>query len=137
MRSLLSFITLEVLVAIILCFVYMKAAYPHEIYSNLRNKNGMLCCGGNDCARTIYRENGRKFQFLTRKQEWLEIPNDRIQFLPVPGDQPIANEDHVAHLCYRDATEYDMNLPTGGNVFIGENGNRFYLYCAFIPPGSI
>jgi hypothetical protein len=107
------------------------ASEAHDIYSGVRSKSGMLCCGGNDCAATSYREQGGRFAFLTREQEWIEIPQERIIFLPIPGDPP-SNDSHRAHLCYRSATDFDRQGPSSTNVF-----DDIYLYCAFIPPGSI
>ena len=107
------------------------SARAHDIYTGVRGKTGMLCCGGNDCAATTYRESGGRFEFLTREEQWVEIPQQRIIFLPIPGDPP--NDDsHHAHLCYRHATDYDRLSGASENVF-----SDIYLYCAFIPPGSI
>jgi hypothetical protein len=109
----------------------LASVQAHEIYSGLHGRNGQLCCGGDDCAATVYRERGGSFEFLTREQRWVEIPTDRITFLPVPGDPP--NDDtHHAHLCYRKATETDRMGASASNVF-----GTIFLYCAFIPPGSI
>ncbi|HLW92449.1 MAG TPA: hypothetical protein VKS78_14275 [Roseiarcus sp.] len=103
----------------------------HEIYTGLHGKNGQLCCGGDDCAATVYRERGGSFEFLTREERWVAIPQERITFLPIPGDPP--NDDtHHAHLCYRSATETDRMGAASSNVF-----DTIFLYCAFIPPGSI
>jgi hypothetical protein len=106
-------------------------AQGHDIYTGVRGKNGRLCCGGDDCAATVYRERGGGFEFLTRENEWIEIPQERITFLPVPGDPP-SNDVHHAHLCYRSATESDRRGPASGNVF-----GDIFLYCAFIPPGGV
>lgn len=103
----------------------------HDIYTGLHGKNGQLCCGGDDCAITIYRETRGTFEFLTREKKWVAIPEERITFLPIPGDPPSDNSHH-AHLCYRQATDDDLNGPYSTNVF-----GSIYLYCAFIPPGSI
>lgn len=103
----------------------------HDIYSGIHGKNGQLCCGGDDCAATVYREKGSKYEFLTRESEWVEIPQDRITFLPIPGDEGV-EVSHHAHLCYRKVTEGDRYGLGRDNVF----GNIF-LYCAFIDPGSI
>jgi hypothetical protein len=108
-----------------------SAAYAHDIYTGVHGKNGQLCCGGNDCAVTAYRERGDRYEFLTREQRWVAIPEARITFLPIPGDRPEGDEHH-AHLCYRPATESDRNGAMSNNVF-----DDIYLYCAFIPPGSI
>jgi hypothetical protein len=108
-----------------------SAASAHDIYTGVHGKNGQLCCGGNDCAATSYRERGGRFEFLTREQRWVTIPEERITFLPIPGDQS-DSDTHRAHLCYRTATDGDRLGPLASNVF-----DDIYLYCAFIPPGSI
>jgi hypothetical protein len=108
-----------------------SAAGAHDIYTGVHGKNGQLCCGGTDCAATSYRENRGRFEFLTRESQWIEIPEERITFLPIPGDPP-DNASHHAHLCYRSATDSDRLGPASSNVF-----EDIFLYCAFIPPGSI
>lgn len=105
-------------------------AGAHEIYTGLRGRNGQLCCGSDDCAATSYRERGGSYQFLTRENEWVAIPEDRITFLPIPGDPP-SDDTHRAHLCYRSAHAEDIPGNAGGNVF-----GPIFLYCAFIPPGT-
>lgn len=105
-------------------------APAHDIYSGLRGKGNQLCCGGSDCNLTIYRERGDFYEFLTRENTWVPLPQDRITFLPVPGDT--SNTSHAAHLCYRPATDYDRSGDHNQNVF-----GDIYLYCAFINPGSI
>jgi hypothetical protein len=109
----------------------LSSVGAHDIYTGVYGKNGQLCCGGNDCAATFFRERGGSFEFLTREREWIAIPAERITFLPIPGDPP--NDDsHHAHLCYRSATDNDRLGVASSNVFDG-----IFLYCAFIPPGSI
>ena len=106
-------------------------AAAHDIYTGVKGKDGLLCCGGNDCATTAYRERAGQFEFLTREERWVAIPEERITFLPIPGDPP-ANDAHHAHLCYRGATDSDRVGWRAANVF-----GDIYLYCAFIPPGSM
>jgi hypothetical protein len=112
----------------------LAASFPeadaHDIYTGVKGRDGLLCCGGNDCAATTYREREGRFEFLTREQRWVSIPQERITFLPVPGDPP-TDDTHHAHLCYRAATESDRTGWSASNVFDG-----IYLYCAFIPPGA-
>ena len=50
----------------------------HDIYTDVHGKNGQLCCGGDDCAATSFREHGGQFEFLTRERRWIAIPEDRI-----------------------------------------------------------
>jgi len=115
----------------VLAIAPFSAAGAHDIYTGVHGKNGQLCCGGTDCAVTSYRESRGRFEFLTRESQWIEIPEERITFLPIPGDPP-DNEGHHAHLCYRSATDSDRLGPAASNVF-----EDIFLYCAFIPPGSI
>ena len=109
----------------------LSATRAHEIYTGVHGKDGRLCCGGTDCAATSYREQGGHFEFLTRESRWIAIPQERITFLPIPGDPP-TGDGHHAHLCYRPATNDDSAGPYSTNVFGG-----IFLYCAFIPPGAI
>jgi hypothetical protein len=109
-----------------------SAVSAHDIYTGVHGKNGQLCCGGTDCAVTSYREHGGRFEFLTRERQWIEIPEERITFLPIPGDPPDDSDGHHGHLCYRSATDSDRLGPASSNVF-----EDIFLYCAFIPPGSI
>ncbi len=121
-----------------LFFVLTNAAVGHDIYTGVFGKQGWPCCGGKDCAATIYRESGGRFEFLTRENEWIEIPVDHITFLPIAGDnpaiRPVSDERHRAHLCY--FQPYDSNhTPDIGALF--SNGREtIYLLCAFIPPGG-
>ena len=112
-------------------FAPIAAASAHDIYTGVHGKSGTLCCGGDDCASTSYREQGGDFEFLTRESHWVKIPPDRITFLPIPGDPP-SDDSHRAHLCYRHATDFDREGGYSSNVF-----GDIYLYCAFIPPGAI
>jgi len=124
-------VMLPAAVAAALVLAPLSRASAHDIYTGVKGKDGFLCCGGNDCAATTYRERGGRFEFLTREQRWVEIPEERITFLPVPGDPP-TDDTHRAHLCYRPATASDKSGWSATNVF-----DDIYLYCAFIPPGSI
>jgi hypothetical protein len=68
--------------------VSFSSVYAHDIYTGVHGRNGQLCCGGEDCAATSYRERGGQYEFLTRERQWIAIPEERITFLPVPGDPP-------------------------------------------------
>jgi hypothetical protein len=126
----------DMLIGAIICLAIVLAlcaplkAQAHEIYTGLHGKNGQLCCVGDDCAATIYRERGGGFEFLTREGVWVAIPVDSITFLPVPGDAPSDNTHH-AHLCYRGATDGDRTSGRVDRVF-----GPIFLYCAFVPPGA-
>jgi hypothetical protein len=122
-------------------------AHAHDIYSNLRMKDGTLpCCGGpdagaaRDCWRTIYRERGSHFQFKTNSGDWVEVPTDRIQFTPIPGDKNDDGETHAAHLCYRDDAQTIENYHEYHNtdrLLKTESGKEIVFYCGIITPGGI
>lgn len=118
--------------AIAIACVALLAAGPalaHDIYTGVKGKDGQLCCGGTDCAKVEYhiKGAGAEFQVSISRNEWVWIPNDRITFLPVPGDP----DQGDAHLCSRPATDGDrINQPE--KVF-----GTIYLYCAFLDPGSM
>jgi hypothetical protein len=105
-------------------------ARAHDIYTGIHGKNGALCCGGTDCASTFWRERKGHYEFLTRERIWVEIPEDRITFLPIPGE-PADPPPNFAHLCYRAATESDRLGPASSSVF-----DDIFLYCAFIKPSG-
>lgn len=122
------------LITLLSCAIFwvvaMRAAFAHDIYSGVHGKNGQLCCGGTDCAATFWRERKGHYEFLTRERTWVEIPEDRITFLPVPGE-PDDAPPNFAHLCYRAATDADRAGPSASSVF-----DDIFLYCAFIKPGA-
>ena len=118
----------------IVALVAARPAHGHEWYSGLHGKDGQLCCGAQDCEPTVYEERRGDFYFFTREKHWVRIPADRITFLPVPGDES-SPDPHRAHLCYRSPTVYDDVRPQ--NIFPDDAGGQIYLYCAFIPPGSV
>ena len=105
-------------------------ALPHDIYTNVHGRNGQLCCGGDDCFQTIYREIKGRYEFQKKDGLWVELPEERITFLPIPGEPP-DGPPNMAHMCYRVATDYDRMGPSAGSVF-----DDIFLYCAFIPPGA-
>jgi hypothetical protein len=122
--------TIVSFVAFVATVIFVHPVPAHEIYTGIHGKDGQLCCGDYDCASTVYRETGGNYEFLTREDKWVMIPQERITFLPIPGDPPSDN-DHHAHLCYRAATDLDRTSAGAVNVF-----DYIFLYCAFIPPGG-
>lgn len=111
--------------------LFSTSAHAHDIYSGIHGRGGQLCCGGDDCAATVWREKGGDFEFLTREKTWVAIPAERITFLPIPGDSDEDADPHRGHLCYRAANQTDR-ADRADNVF-----GDIYLYCAFIPPGGV
>lgn len=123
-----------------------SAAYGHDIYTGLHMIDGLLpCCGGEgagasrDCWRTVYREIGDRFQFRMQNGDWVEVPNDRIQFTPIPND-PVTGDAHEAHLCYRDdestlSNYHDHNVPSD-RLMRTVSGAEIVFFCGIIPPGG-
>lgn len=121
---------IRILLVIVFALAVCEVGWSHDIYTGIYGKDSQLCCGSDDCSATVYREQNARYEFLTRENIWVQIPEDRITFLPIPGDD-LTGDEHHAHLCYRVASETDkINRPE--NIF-----GPIYLYCAFIPPGSI
>ena len=114
---------------------WQASALAHEIYTGVHGKDMQLCCGGTDCAATHWKEARGAFAFETREHVWVMIPEDRVTFLPIPGDPGPGESDpdpsHYGHLCYRMASDTDMQGPRASSVF-----GPIFLYCAFIPPGG-
>lgn len=134
MRASLKFFTAPATVAALTVALW-SAAGAHDIYTGVRSpKTGNLCCGGQDCSLTTYRERGGEFDFLTREGHWVRIDVESIIFLSIPGDPP-HDDAKAAHLCYRPATDSDA-MSMSDRVKSGE-GQSIFLYCAFIPPGAI
>ena len=108
--------------------------HAHDIYTGVTGKNGQLCCGANDCSATVYREHGGSYEFLTREGHWIPIPQERITFLPIPGDPP-SDDSHRAHLCYREPMGYERS---SGSYFAStDEVQAIVLYCVFVPPGGV
>lgn len=84
-------------VLVLAVFMMIRPVHAHDIYTGIYGKNGQLCCGGSDCAATFWRERRGHYEFMTRERAWVEIPEDRITFLPVPGE-PDDAPPNFAHL---------------------------------------
>ena len=52
----------------VLAAATFSVASAHDIYTGVHGKNGQLCCGGDDCAATSFRERGGQFEFLTDRK---------------------------------------------------------------------
>ena len=89
----------------------------HDIYSNLRDRDGHLCCGGQDC----------------KPVEATVLP-DGNYYLPasdetIPADMATPSPDDRFHHCYYMANEFD---PWGGPVWEDKPKTR----CFFAPMNS-
>jgi hypothetical protein len=93
-------------------------AASHEIYTGLKNKQGVACCDGTDCRPARYRVKGGSVQMQV-EGSWYPIPNDRVDYRSLEGDR---GETKGGHWC--------------GQRYASEILGYTYLktYCAFLPP---
>src|SRR6516165_402392 len=86
------------LAATIALLCVSNAALAHDIYSNLRDREGNLCCGGQDCApvKALALPNGS--YYLPDSGETipadmaLPSPDERFHHCTYPSIAPIANK---------------------------------------------
>ena len=112
---------------------FASPASAHDIYTDVHGRDGQLCCGNNDCSPTKWRVVEGNYEFLTREGHWISVPEDRITFLPLPGDEA-SGDTHRAHLCY---TEPPVGPSQSPDRLMHGDGQTILFYCAWIPPGAI
>lgn len=123
--------------AIVLLFL-AKAAHAHDVYTDVHGKDGQWCCNGDgpnpDCARSEWRlvPSSTNYEFLSKEGHWITIPQDRITFLPLPGDIE-SGDAHRGHLCY---SSPGPGYQDPKRLMSGE-GQTILFYCAFISPGGV
>ena len=94
---------LAVAVIILAIMTVSNPVLAHDIYSNLRDRDGHLCCGGQDCkpVEPIVLPNGS--YYLPRSGE------------TIPADMATPSPDDRFHHCYYPmfsmANEFDTNGP--------------------------
>ena len=90
----------------------LSGASAHDIYTGVKGKDGLLCCGGSRLRRDhpIARRGGR-FEFLDARAA-VGVDPRGAHHLPAHPRRPADDSDtHHAHLCYRPATEGDRFGP--------------------------
>lgn len=119
-------ITRAVFFALALGFLPASA---HEFYTDLTDRNGHKCCGGDDCEAVVdYRvgPDGAVLMRSERHHAWVLVPAGRVEWKQVPG-----GEDRPAHWCGRKRQGYD------GPVTAEQPDPDWWTYCAFVvPPGT-
>jgi len=107
------------LVTTIVLLCVSSTVLAHDIYSNLRDRDGHLCCGGQDC----------------RPVQAIVLP-DGNYYLPesdetIPANMASPSPDERFHHCtyYPVANEFD---PWGGPVW----GEKPVTRCFFAPMNS-
>jgi hypothetical protein len=108
------------LLATIALLCLSSAVLAHDIYSNLRDREGHLCCGGEDC----------------KPVEALALPNGNY-YLPstgetIPANMAAPSPDERFHHCtyYPVANQPE---PWGGPIWESEPKTR----CFFAPMNSM
>src|SRR5271154_4788376 len=92
-------------VVAVLDLLLMWGAYAHDVYTDVHGRDGLWCCNGDgpnpDCAQSEWRlvPNSTNYEFKSKEGHWITIPQDRITFLPLPGDIE-SGDTHRGHLCY-------------------------------------
>jgi hypothetical protein len=69
----------------------------HDIYSDLTDRNGVSCCDQYHCRPANYRVMPTGVQMFVYG-EWIDVPEDKIQYQAVPGD---TGETGGGHWCGR------------------------------------
>ena len=64
----------------------------HDIYSHLRDEGGGSCCDDRDCRPAVYRLTASGVQMFV-DQQWINVPNERIQYRALLGDAVRQAED--------------------------------------------
>ena len=110
---------MKALMAAIALLCVSNTVLAHDIYSRLRDRDGHLCCGGQDC----------------KPVEATVLPNGSY-YLPasgetIPADMAAPSPDERFHQCtyYPMANEFD---PWGGPVWEDKPKTR----CFFAPMNS-
>jgi hypothetical protein len=103
------------LVATIALLCVSTSVLAHDIYSNLRDRDGNLCCGGQDCEPV-------EATVLTNGNYYLPKTGETI-----PADMATPSPDDRFHRC----TSYPV-APIGGPAFESTPKTR----CFFAPMNS-
>jgi hypothetical protein len=73
------------LVSAVLIISLPLPTHAHDIYSHLRDERGESCCDDQDCRPALYRLTAWGVQMYV-DQQWINVPNERIQYRALPGD---------------------------------------------------
>src|SRR5215813_12803639 len=108
------------LLAAIALLCLSNTVFAHDIYSNLRDRDGHLCCGGQDCkpVKAIVLPNGSYYLSATG-----EI---------IPADAAMPSPDGRFHHCVYYYQMLPMQFDSAGPVWESEPQTR----CFFAPMNS-
>ena len=92
----------------------------HDIYSHLRDEAGGSCCDNRDCRPALYRFTAHGVQMFV-DQQWINVPNERIQYRALLGD---TGETYGGHWC---GSLYQPDVTQQGAIL-------YMTQCAILPP---
>jgi len=93
-------------------------AQAHDIYLDVLDKSGRSCCDNRHCRPARYRV-GKGGVLMFVHGQWIAVPNDKIQYLTIPGD---TGETAGGHWC--------------GSAHHGLNYVFYDTRCAILPPNE-
>jgi Domain of unknown function (DUF6647) len=102
--------------------IWSAPVLSHDIYSNLADKNGKLCCNKHDCRPAHFRVSPAGVSMLV-EGSWLRVPDDLVVYRNLMGDR---GETRGGHWC--GATDWSRG-GTGHNPY-----PLRVTYCAIVPP---
>ena len=84
----------------VLVFLALLASWSvplqaHDIYTGLKDRNGVSCCHDQDCRPAPYRTTPAGIEMLV-DGNWITVPGDTIQYRMLQGD---TGETGGAHWC--------------------------------------
>ena len=92
---------MKALVATIALLCLSSIVLAHDIYSNLRDRDGHFCCNGQDCRPV-------QVTVLPNGSYYLPTTNEII-----PADRATPSPDDRFHHCTYSATAYDFDPRSG------------------------
>lgn len=111
-------------------------AHAHDVYTDLRQKNGLLCCGG-DPVRGDCEELWEK-DFTVNVDQSVTVRSKRYHATILVGADkvvwlPVAGSDAPAHWCgTKRSNIVGAPLPDGDNP-----DPAWWSYCMFVTPGGV
>ena len=109
------------LVSAVLIISLPLPTHAHDIYSHLRDERGESCCDDQDCRPALYRLTAWGVQMYV-DQQWINVPNERIQYRALLGDR---GETSGGHWC---GSVYEPDFSNLGGLYMTK--------CAILPPQS-
>ena len=101
-------VEMKTLVAAIALLCVPSSVLAHDIYSNLRDRAGHLCCNGQDCRPV-------QATVLPNGSYYLPTTNEII-----PADRATPSPDDRFHQCTYFAVNYDFEPGSGSEAVWGE-----------------